>query len=105
MTNRFVLFITETNLDFEASIRSIIPLFVARVVYNMYRVSPADVSKAEGELIRMEGIHSSLDVEFEKKAQESVELFVSLAESFSQVNISYLYSILVSKALDRFLSK
>lgn len=51
----------------------------------MYRVSPAGVSQAEGELIRCEGALFALETEFERKALESVELIVSLNESYSAV--------------------
>ena len=56
--------------------------------WKMYRVSPAEVSKAEGELIRCEGVISALDAEFERKTIESVELVMALNEAHTAVNIS-----------------
>ncbi len=51
----------------------------------MYRVSPAVISKAEGELIRSEGVLAALDAEFERKTLEGVEMLMGLNEAYSQV--------------------
>jgi len=60
----------------------------------MYRLSPAEVSKAEAELIRYEGIMASLDAEFEKKTQESVELLLTLTDTNHNVLKRIIYTIL-----------
>jgi sulfite exporter TauE/SafE len=57
-------------------------------------VSPAEVSKAEGELIRAEGVMSALDSEFERRTQESVELFMALNENYSQEKLSQLKKLI-----------
>ena len=61
----------------------------------MHRVSPAEVSKAEGELIRCEGVLSSLDAEFERKTLDSVELFMQLNENYNHVHSYHLSCDLV----------